>query len=75
MTCIRLLKDLAKQGRTIICTIHQPSASLFQLFDQVYVLASGKCVYQGSTEKLVPFLEAVESPCPKYHNPADYGEF
>lgn len=68
----RLLRELARQGRTIVCTIHQPSASLFQMFDLVYVLAAGRCLYQGSADNLVPFLQAAELPCPQYHNPADY---
>lgn len=67
-----LLKHLASQGRTIICTIHQPSARLFQEFEQVYVLSLGECLYQGSTKKIVPYLQSVELPCPLYHNPADY---
>lgn len=70
-----LLKHLASQGRTIICTIHQPSAKLFQQFEQVYVLAMGECLYQGCTEKIVSYLHSVQLPCPIYHNPADYSEY
>lgn len=69
---ITLLKQLAQQGRTVICTIHQPSAKLFEKFDLVYVLAYGKCLYQGHSSKLVPFLHSVNLPCPMFHNPADY---
>uniref|UniRef100_A0A1B6DAZ1 ABC transporter domain-containing protein n=1 Tax=Clastoptera arizonana TaxID=38151 RepID=A0A1B6DAZ1_9HEMI len=70
--CLSLLKTLVLQGRTVICTIHQPSAFLFQKFDQVYVLARGKCLYQGSSENMIPYLQSVNLSCPRYHNPADY---
>lgn len=29
--CIRLLRDLARKNHTVVCTIHQPSASIFKV--------------------------------------------
>lgn len=70
--CVRLLKSLAQQGKTVVCTIHQPSAGTFALFDQVFVLARGQCVYQGGPLELVPFLRHVHMECPKHYSPSDY---
>lgn len=70
--CVRLLKNLASQGKTVVCTIHQPSATTFALFDQVFVLAKGQCVYQGGPADLVPFLSYVHMDCPTHYSPADY---
>lgn len=70
--CIRLLHSLAKAGRTIICTIHQPSAATYEMFDTVYLLADGKCMYEGATKNTVAYFSSIGLHCPMYHNPADY---
>ncbi|XP_053612319.1 uncharacterized protein LOC128676307 [Plodia interpunctella] len=70
--CIELLKRLARSGRTIVCTIHQPTATIYSLFDQVYMLADGMCIYHGPSSNTVPYLASMGFQCPMYHNPADY---
>ncbi|CAB3255750.1 unnamed protein product [Arctia plantaginis] len=67
-----LLRLLSRQGRNIVCTIHQPSASLFALFDKIFVLARGMCCYQGVPQLLVPFMAEAGYVCPTTHNPADF---
>ncbi|XP_059049584.1 ATP-binding cassette sub-family G member 4-like [Achroia grisella] len=70
--CVEMLKSLAQGGRTIVCTIHQPTATIYSMFDQVYLLAEGMCIYDGSSGDTVPYLASAGLQCPKYHNPADY---
>ena len=43
------LRKLANSGQAVLCTVHQPSAILFQEFDRLLFLAKGgKTVYFGN---------------------------
>lgn len=70
--CIQLLKKLAQEGKTIVCTIHSPSAIVLGLLDHLYALADGNCLYQGASSNLVPFLSEFDLICPEIYNPADF---
>ncbi|KAK3927918.1 ATP-binding cassette sub-family G member 4 [Frankliniella fusca] len=70
--CVGVLRRLARQGRTVVCTIHQPSATVFEMLDQLYLVVGGRCAYSGHTANLLPYLAGLGLRCPPYHNPADY---
>lgn len=72
---VTYLSNLGKTGKTIICSMHAPSALMFETFDHVYAIAEGKCIYQGSSSNIVPFLSELnisEIKCPASYNPADF---
>ncbi|KAK5193529.1 ATP-binding cassette transporter snq2 [Exophiala xenobiotica] len=75
---VRFLRKLADAGQAILCTIHQPSAVLFEHFDELLLLKSGgRVVYHGplgndSQELIGYFEENGGRKCPPDANPAEY---
>lgn len=66
------LRELAKSGRTVICSIHQPSSRLLELIDAVYLLSSGQCLYRGPLQRMVEHFEQANYHCPPQYNRADF---
>ncbi|KAJ9478985.1 putative Protein SNQ2 (putative) [Pseudozyma hubeiensis] len=76
-TICRLLRKLADNGQTILCTIHQPSALLFETFDRLLLLErGGKTVYSGPIGKdgkhVIDYFAKRGAQCPPGVNPAEY---
>ncbi len=56
LTLVQTLKDLAKQGVTIIAVLHQPKYDIFQLFDNVLLLGMyGICSVFCISPPCLPF--------------------
>lgn len=74
----QLMKKLSNAGQAILCTIHQPSAMLFQEFDRLLFLKKGgQTVYFGDIGKdsrtLIDYFERNGAdPCPPEANPAEW---
>jgi hypothetical protein len=68
-----MLASLAKEGRTIIPTIHQPGSKLFQRFDNILLLARGGFpVFSGKGVDVLPYFSSVGFQCSKNTNPTDF---
>ena len=73
-----LLEKLKNSRQAILCTIHQPSAMLFQRFDRLLFLAGGgKTVYFGeigsNSNALTSYFERNGAhKCPDDANPAEW---
>jgi ABC-type multidrug transport system ATPase subunit len=73
------VRKVADSGRTIVCTIHQPSADVFFLFDSLLLLKrGGETVFFGDLGKdcrnMIDYFEALPrvAPLPVGYNPATW---
>lgn len=75
---VRFLRKLADAGQAILCTIHQPSGELFNVFDRLLLLQKGgRTVYFGDIgERSINvanyFQEQSGKPCNDGDNVAEY---
>ena len=71
-TVVETLRTLADAGHTLLCTIHQPSKQVFEIFDKVLLLANGHMIYHGPARDCVRYLSDVSSSVYIHPNPAEY---
>ncbi|PBK66488.1 P-loop containing nucleoside triphosphate hydrolase protein [Armillaria solidipes] len=68
-----VLAQLAKEGRTIITTLHQSSSELYKRFGNVLLLAKGgRVAYSGPASEMLDYMSSVGFECPSMMNPADF---
>ncbi|KAK1664186.1 hypothetical protein QYE76_052345 [Lolium multiflorum] len=61
---MRAVRNTVNTGRTVVCTIHQPSIDIFESFDELLLLKrGGQVIYAGDlgrhSHKLVTYFEAI----------------
>ncbi|WCJ30205.1 ABC transporter G family member 39 [Euphorbia peplus] len=69
---MRTVRNTVDTGRTVVCTIHQPSIDIFDSFDELILLQrGGEEIYVGPighySYNLIKYFEAIES-VPKIKN-------
>ncbi|XVF26439.1 hypothetical protein REPUB_Repub14bG0016500 [Reevesia pubescens] len=76
---MRTVRNTVDTGRTVVCTIHQPSIDIFEAFDELLLMKrGGQIIYGGplgrNSNNLVEYFEAVPG-VPKIkdgYNPATW---
>ncbi|KAK6953642.1 hypothetical protein Daesc_005947 [Daldinia eschscholtzii] len=70
---LEVLQGLAREGRTLILTIHQARSDIFNHFGNVLLLArGGSPAYAGSAKDMLPYFSKLGYQCPQHTNPADF---
>ncbi|EIN07170.1 P-loop containing nucleoside triphosphate hydrolase protein [Punctularia strigosozonata HHB-11173 SS5] len=70
---MEVLREIARSGRTVIVSLHQPRSDIFQMADNVMLLAKhGRVVYQGARDQIIPHFAVAGFVCPPLFNPPDY---
>ncbi|XAR67679.1 Xenobiotic-transporting ATPase [Bertholletia excelsa] len=76
---MRTVRNTVDTGRTVVCTIHQPSIDIFEAFDELLLMKrGGQVIYAGplgrNSHKIIEYFEAIPG-VPKIkdkYNPATW---
>ncbi|KNC86223.1 hypothetical protein, variant [Sphaeroforma arctica JP610] len=73
-TVVGCLRNIANQEKTLImCVIHQPRYSVFQMFDELVLLSTGgKMAFNGPVRNLGMYFDRLGYMVPPNENAADY---
>ncbi|CAL5209293.1 unnamed protein product [Lathyrus oleraceus] len=66
------LGSLARKGKTVVTSVHQPSSRVYQMFDKVLVLSEGNSMYYGKGTDAMRYFESVGFAPSFPVNPADF---
>ncbi|KAG4382134.1 hypothetical protein GLYMA_14G012000v4 [Glycine max] len=66
------LQGLAKGGRTIITTIHQPSSRIFHMFDKLLLISEGCPIYYGKAKDSMQYFSSLRFIPEIPMNPAEF---
>ncbi|XVF85325.1 hypothetical protein PTKIN_Ptkin17bG0108600 [Pterospermum kingtungense] len=67
------LRQLAQDGHTVICSIHQPRGSVYDKFDDIVLLTEGALVYAGTArDEPLEYFSRFGYECPDHANPAEF---
>ncbi|KAG2488029.1 hypothetical protein HYH03_013335 [Edaphochlamys debaryana] len=66
------MRQLARQGRTVMATLHQPSSDMGEMFDDLVLMAGGRAVYVGPWGAATDFFGRNGFACPRFKNPPEH---
>lgn len=69
---LKILKNLASMGKTVVLTIHQASSLMTKFFDNIILMCSGSTVFQGSLDNCTKFFSECGYECPSSCIPTDH---
>ncbi|KAJ9568124.1 hypothetical protein OSB04_004090 [Centaurea solstitialis] len=69
---VSTLWELAKGGRTVVMTIHQPSSRLFYMFHKVLLLSEGNPLFFGKGSEVMEYFQSIGFSPSVAMNPSDF---